>query len=66
MLGLNHKDAPANATAWLGRWRNPYAETLVDGDGRLGIEPGVYGVPETFVIDNAGIVRFKHVGPLTP
>ena len=66
VLGLNHKDAPANATAWLGCWGNPSAETLVDGDGRLGIELSVYGTPETFVIDKAGIVSLKHVGPLTP
>lgn len=66
LVGLNYKDTVANAGAWLGRWGNPYAETLVDGDGRLGIELGVYGVPETFVIDKAGVVRFKHVGPLTP
>ena len=66
VLGLNYKDAPGAAQGWLAQLGNPYAETLIDADGRLGIELGVYGVPETFVIDKAGLVRFKHVGPLTP
>ena len=66
LVGLNYKDTPAAAGAWLRQWGNPYAETLVDADGRVGIELGVYGVPETFIIDKAGVVRFKHVGPITP
>ena len=66
LIGLNYKDKPEAATQWLAQLGNPYAETLVDADGRIGIDYGVYGVPETFVIDKGGVVRLKHVGPLTP
>jgi cytochrome c biogenesis protein CcmG, thiol:disulfide interchange protein DsbE len=66
LVGLNYKDKPEAAAAWLQQLGNPYALNLVDADGRIGIELGVYGVPETFVIDKAGIVRMKHVGALTP
>jgi cytochrome c biogenesis protein CcmG/thiol:disulfide interchange protein DsbE len=65
VYGLNYKDRAADAQAWLRQFGNPYAATLVDPDGRAGIEWGVYGVPETFVIDRAGLVRFKHIGVLT-
>jgi cytochrome c biogenesis protein CcmG, thiol:disulfide interchange protein DsbE len=51
---------------WLGRFGNPYEASLFDAEGRVGIDFGVYGVPETFIIDKQGIVRFKHIGPLTP
>ena len=64
VYGLNYKDAPAAATQWLRQLGNPYTGVLVDADGRVGIDFGVYGVPETFIIDRQGIVRFKHVGPL--
>ncbi len=66
LVGLNYKDKPDAGKAFLQRHGNPYAATLVDFDGRVGIDYGVYGVPETFVIDKQGIVRFKHTGPLTP
>ena len=66
MIGLNYKDTRANATQWLARHGNPYEAALFDGDGRIGIDFGVYGVPETFVIDRQGVIRFKHVGPVTP
>ncbi len=66
LVGLNYKDKPDAATRWLAQLGNPYLATLVDADGRIGIDYGVYGVPETFVIDRQGIVRLKHVGPLTP
>ena len=65
IVGLNHKDDPRNAMEWLIRLGDPYQATLIDRDGHVGIDYGVYGVPETFVIDRAGIVRFKHIGPLT-
>lgn len=65
VYGLNYKDQSAAATRWLRQLGNPYTATLVDADGKAGIDWGVYGVPETFVIDKAGIVRFKHIGPLT-
>lgn len=66
MVGLNYKDTRPNATQWLARHGNPYDAALFDGDGRIGIDFGVYGVPETFVIDKLGVIRFKHIGPVTP
>jgi cytochrome c biogenesis protein CcmG/thiol:disulfide interchange protein DsbE len=66
VYGLNHKDAPEAARDWLKRQGNPYTAVGADTDGRASIEWGVTGVPETFVVDAAGVVRFKHVGPLTP
>ena len=66
VIGLNYKDRPGDARNWLERLGNPYAATLIDFDGKVGIDFGVYGVPETFVIDAHGLVRFKHVGALTP
>jgi cytochrome c biogenesis protein CcmG/thiol:disulfide interchange protein DsbE len=51
---------------WLAKFGNPYALSAFDGDGRVGIDYGVYGVPETFVIDKQGVVRYKQIGPLTP
>jgi cytochrome c biogenesis protein CcmG, thiol:disulfide interchange protein DsbE len=66
VIGLNYKDQRPAALNWLRQLGDPYAATLVDADGRIGIDYGVYGVPETFVIDGQGIVRLKHVGPLTP
>jgi cytochrome c biogenesis protein CcmG, thiol:disulfide interchange protein DsbE len=65
VIGLNYKDRPGDARTWLERLGNPYAATLIDFDGKAGIDFGVYGVPETFVIDAQGVVRFKHVGVLT-
>ncbi|SFZ85186.1 cytochrome c biogenesis protein CcmG, thiol:disulfide interchange protein DsbE [Devosia enhydra] len=66
LFGLNQKDAPENARAFLTELGNPYAAIGADGDGRASIEWGVYGVPETFVVNAQGIVTFKHVGPITP
>lgn len=65
IYGLNYKDDPRAAQEWIQRLGNPYAESVLDRDGKVGIEYGVYGVPETFVIDRSGVIRFKHVGPLT-
>ena len=65
IVGLNYKDDPRNAQEWLLRLGDPYQVSIVDRDGRVGIDYGVYGVPETFVIDQTGVVRFKHIGPLT-
>jgi cytochrome c biogenesis protein CcmG, thiol:disulfide interchange protein DsbE len=65
IVGLNYKDDTRNAQEWLLRLGDPYVSTAVDRDGRAGIDWGVYGVPETFVIDRAGIVRHKVIGPLT-
>ncbi len=66
VYGLNYKDERNDGLAWLARFGDPYTTSLFDGDGRVGIDFGVYGVPETFVIDKAGTVRLKHIGPLTP
>jgi cytochrome c biogenesis protein CcmG/thiol:disulfide interchange protein DsbE len=64
--GLNYKDRPGAALAWLQEMGDPYAKIGSDQNGRVGIEWGVYGVPETFVIDKEGRVAYKHVGPLQP
>ena len=66
VYGLNYKDTTPEALRWLAAHGDPYRASLSDPDGRLGMEFGVYGVPETFLIDQEGVVRFKHVGPLTP
>ncbi|QTD45979.1 DsbE family thiol:disulfide interchange protein [Ottowia testudinis] len=65
LIGLNYKDPRADALGWLRRHGNPFFASIQDADGRLGIDLGVYGAPETFVIDAQGVVRFKHVGALT-
>lgn len=66
VYGLNYKDQGPAARNWLARLGDPYVATLVDADGRVGIDYGVYGIPETFIIDREGHIRFKHTGPLTP
>ena len=66
IIGLNYKDKREDALRWLGALGNPYELSLSDQDGRLGIDLGVYGVPETFVIDKEGIIRYKQIGPMTP
>jgi len=65
LVGLNYKDARNDALAWLKELGDPYDVSLSDLEGRVGIDFGVYGVPETFVIDKGGVIRFKHIGPLT-
>jgi cytochrome c biogenesis protein CcmG/thiol:disulfide interchange protein DsbE len=65
IVGLNYKDQRDDARGWLQQLGDPYTVSLSDSDGRTGIDWGVYGVPETFVIDKQGVIRFKHVGPLT-
>jgi cytochrome c biogenesis protein CcmG/thiol:disulfide interchange protein DsbE len=66
VYGLNWKDQPENASAWLKRFGNPYTAVLSDLSGSTGIDWGVYGAPETFLIDPQGKIRYKHIGPLTP
>jgi cytochrome c biogenesis protein CcmG/thiol:disulfide interchange protein DsbE len=66
IIGINYKDKREDALGWLGSLGNPYELSLADKDGRLGIDLGVYGVPETFVIDKQGIIRYKQIGPITP
>jgi len=62
VVGLNYKDARADALEWLREGGNPYSANVMDADGRIGIEYGVYGTPETFLIDGEGIIRYKHIG----
>ena len=66
IYGLNYKDQREAAQGWLNQYGNPYVASAFDADGRVGINWGVYGVPETFVIDKAGLIRHKHTGPVTP
>jgi cytochrome c biogenesis protein CcmG, thiol:disulfide interchange protein DsbE len=66
LVGLNYKDTRRDGLGWLARFGDPYDMSLFDADGRVGIDFGVYGVPETFVIDKQGVVRFKQIGPVTP
>ena len=65
IYGLNYKDNPIRAKRWLEKWGNPYQLVGEDNDGRLAIDLGVYGAPETFLIDKAGIIRFRYAGALT-
>ena len=65
IIGINYKDKREDALGWLGSLGNPYELSLADNDGRLGIDLGVYGVPETFVIDKQGVIRYKQIGPIT-
>ncbi|WP_347985905.1 DsbE family thiol:disulfide interchange protein [Methylomonas sp. AM2-LC] len=66
IIGLNYKDESDAANLWLEKHGNPYQLSIMDKDGRTGIDYGVYGVPETFVIDKHGVIRYKHTGPVTP
>jgi cytochrome c biogenesis protein CcmG/thiol:disulfide interchange protein DsbE len=65
IYGLDYKDSREDAKRWLQRFGDPYVANAFDADGRVGIDWGVYGTPETFVIDQHGIIRHKHIGPLT-
>ena len=66
VVGINYKDQPDNARRFLGRYGNPFVANGVDANGRAAIEWGVYGVPETFIIDRDGRIAFKLIGPITP
>jgi cytochrome c biogenesis protein CcmG/thiol:disulfide interchange protein DsbE len=66
VIGMNYKDKTEDAQRWLARHGNPYTTVLVDRQGAVGIDYGVYGVPETYVIDKAGVIRHKQIGPITP
>lgn len=66
IYGLNYKDDRNDAISWLNELGNPYLLSAADTDGRVGIDYGVYGAPETYLIDRNGVIRFKHIGPLTP
>ncbi|MFN2532302.1 MAG: DsbE family thiol:disulfide interchange protein [Pyrinomonadaceae bacterium] len=66
IYGLNYKDRRQDALSWLGDLGDPYVLSVSDVEGRVGIDYGVYGAPETYLIDRDGIIRFKQIGPLTP
>ena len=66
LIGINYKDRPEDAKAWLAELGDPYRTIAVDRDGRTGIDFGVYGVPESYLVDKQGVIRFKQTGPLTP
>jgi cytochrome c biogenesis protein CcmG/thiol:disulfide interchange protein DsbE len=66
IYGLDYKDTPAEAERWLQKGGDPYVLSVSDAEGRIGIDYGVYGVPETYVIDKQGIIRYKQIGPVTP
>jgi cytochrome c biogenesis protein CcmG/thiol:disulfide interchange protein DsbE len=66
IVGLNYKDKREDGVQWLQKFGNPYALSAHDFEGKVGIDYGVYGVPETFVIDKQGVIRYKQIGPITP
>ena len=65
VYGMDYKDKGADAKEWLQQRGNPYVKVITDKDGRVGMDYGVYGVPETYLIDRKGIIRYKQIGPLT-
>ena len=65
IIGINYKDNPKKAIQWLKELGNPYADVAVDKSGRIAIDWGVYGIPETFIVDSEGIIKYRHVGPVT-
>ncbi len=66
IYGINYKDSQSKAASWLAEWGNPYVAIGADEKGRITIDWGAYGVPETYVVDQAGVIRYRHVGPLFP
>jgi cytochrome c biogenesis protein CcmG/thiol:disulfide interchange protein DsbE len=66
LVGINYKDDPENARRFLGSLGNPYSAVGADKSGRTAVEWGVYGVPESFIVDGNGIIRFKQIGPISP
>ena len=66
VVGYNYKDLPADAQRWLAEFGNPYDTIVADEEGRAALDFGIYGAPETFLVDAQGIVRWKLVGPVTP
>lgn len=66
IYGLNYKDNREDANRWLARHGDPYTAIAFDPSGRIGLDWGVYGVPETFILDREGVIRYKHIGPISP
>ena len=65
IIGINYKDNPEKALQWLKKLGNPYSDVAIDKKGKIAIDWGVYGIPETFIINSNGIVKYRHVGPVT-
>ena len=65
VIGINYKDNSNNAIEWLKNLGNPYSDVPIDKDGRIAIDWGVYGIPETFIVNSKGIIKYRHVGPIT-
>ena len=65
VIGINYKDNKQKAIGWLKELGNPYSNIAVDKNGRIAIDWGVYGIPETFVVNSKGIIKYRHVGPIT-
>ena len=65
VIGINYKDNPKKAVRWLKNLGNPYSDIPVDKNGRIAIDWGVYGIPETFIISSKGIIKYRHIGPVT-
>jgi len=65
VIGINYKDNSDNAVDWLKNLGNPYSDIPIDRDGKIAIDWGVYGIPETFIINSKGIIKYRHVGPIT-
>ena len=66
VVGYNYKDAPADARRWLQEFGNPYTLVVADEEGRAALDFGIYGAPESFLVDAQGVIRWKLVGPITP
>ena len=65
VIGINYKDSSDNAIEWLKNLGNPYSDVPIDKNGRIAIDWGVYGIPETFIVNSKGIIKYRHVGPIT-
>ena len=65
VIGINYKDSSGNAIEWLKNLGNPYSDVPVDKNGRIAIDWGVYGIPETFIVNSKGIIKYRHVGAIT-
>ena len=65
IIGINYKDKPSRAIEWLNKLGNPYTNILIDSKGSIGIDWGVYGIPETFIVNSKGFIKYRHTGPIT-
>ena len=65
IIGINYKDNPQRTIKWLKELGNPYSNIAIDSNGQIGIDWGVYGIPETFIVNAEGIIKYRHVGPIT-